>query len=127
MTPKNFQNLITKRIIALTILVLIATTMCELATLHWFAELFSHFTPYYAVFTLFCVLGLALLRSWRWTAVAIALLLWNGTPLVRALLPEDAPATIATTRQFTVFHFNVGLHHESPQRIMSYLARHARD
>lgn len=127
MTNKNFQYHLAKRIIALTMLVLIATALSAMATAHWFAELFSHFTPYYAVFALFCVLGLALLRSWRWTAVAIALVLWNGTPLVRALLPKDAPATIATTRQFTVFHFNVGLHHESPQRIMSYLARHARE
>lgn len=127
MTNKNFQHHLAKRIIALTMLVLIATALSAMATAHWFAELFSHFTPYYAVFALFCVLGLALLRSWRWTVVAIALVLWNGTPLVRALLPKDAPATIATTRQFTVFHFNVGLHPESPQRIMSYLARHARE
>jgi endonuclease/exonuclease/phosphatase (EEP) superfamily protein YafD len=125
MTPKNFKHHLAKRIIALTILVLIATTLSELAMLHWFAELFSHFKPHYTVFALFCVLGLALLRSWRWAAVAIALALWNSTPLMRTLLPEDEPATIATARQFTIFHFNVGLHHKSPQRIMSYLAQHA--
>jgi endonuclease/exonuclease/phosphatase (EEP) superfamily protein YafD len=127
MTFKNFQHHLAKRIITLIIFVLVATILSTLSTVHWFAELFSHFTPYYAVFALFCAFGLALLHSWRWAAVAIALLLWHSTPLVRALLPEDTPTKIATTRQFTVFHFNVGLHHESPQRIMSYLAQHARE
>jgi endonuclease/exonuclease/phosphatase (EEP) superfamily protein YafD len=127
MTTNNFQHHLTKRIVTLTMLVLIATILSALSTVYWFAELFSHFIPYYAVFALFCTFGLALLHSWRWTAVAIALLLWNSTPLVRALLPEDTPTTFATTRQFTVFHFNVSLHHESPQRVMSYLARHARE
>ena len=93
MTNKNFQHHLAQRIIALTILVLIATALSALATMHWLAELFSHFTPYCAVFALFCVLGLALLRSWRWAAMAIALVLWNGTPL--ALYAVHAPPPIS--------------------------------
>ena len=106
-------------------LLLAATVFAALATQHWFAELFSHFTPHYSVFALLCLLGLALLRVWRWAAVACALVLWNGYPVARALLNSEAPAA-ATSRQFTVFHFNVGLHHEQPGRITSFLQRRAK-
>lgn len=132
MTPTTFQQRIAKRFIALTVLLLIATAFAALATLHWFAELFSHFTPHLCIFALLCLLGLAALRTWRWAALALALVLWNGYPVARALLPaQTAEAAEAVkgdaTRKFTVFHFNVGLNHEQPQRIVSYLQRRAKD
>ncbi len=116
---------ITRRFVVLVVLLLIATTLSALATLHWFAELFSHFQPHYLVFALFCLLGLALLRAWRWAVLACALVLWNGYPVARALLQDAAPPA-AASRQFTVFHFNVGLNHEQPGRIVSYLQRRAK-
>ena len=126
MTPTNFRQGVAKRFIVLTVLLLIATVFSALATLHWFAELFSHFTPHYAVFALFGLLGLVLLRQWRWAALALALALWNGYPVARALMPAQT-AEANTSRKFTVFHFNAGLTHEQPQRIVSYLQRRAND
>ncbi len=126
MTPATLQQRIAKRLIALTVLLLIATAVAALATLHWFAELFTHFTPHLCVFALLCLLGLAVLRFWRWAALALALVLWNGYPVARALMSAQAPEQHAT-RQFTVFHFNVSLNHEQPQRIVSYLQRRAKE
>ena len=125
MAQTSFKQGIAKRFRTLTVLLLVATVFAALASHHWFAELFSHFAPHYSVFALLCLLGLALLRAWRWAAVACALVLWNGYPVARALMNSEAPAA-ATSRQFTVFHFNVGLHHEQPGRITSYLQRRSK-
>jgi len=125
MAPVSFRQGIRKRFVALTILLLIATTCVALAPYHWFAELFSHFTPHYAVFALLCLLGLLLVRAWRWAALACALLLYNGYPVARALLHDNTPP-VAVTRHVTVFHFNVGLNHEQPGRISSFLRRRAK-
>ncbi|MEQ1775878.1 MAG: endonuclease/exonuclease/phosphatase family protein [Burkholderiales bacterium] len=124
MQPASIQQKIAKRFIALTVLLIIATIFAVLAKLHWFLELFSHFTPHYFVLSLFCLLGLVLLRAWRWAALACLLALWNGYPVARVFLQDDAPPA-ASVRPFTVFHFNVGLHHEQPARIVSYLQRRA--
>jgi endonuclease/exonuclease/phosphatase (EEP) superfamily protein YafD len=126
MTPVNFQQRIAKRFIALTVLLAIATTFAALATFHWFLELFSHFAPHYFVLALFCLLGFVLLRAWRWAALACVLALWHGYPVACVFLNDEVPPAIVT-RQFTVFHFNVGLHHEQPSRIVSYLQRREKD
>lgn len=65
-----------------------------------------------------------MLRARRWAALAFALVLCNGYPVARTLLRNDAPPNTAS-RHFTVFHFNVGLHHVQPNRISSYLQRRA--
>jgi endonuclease/exonuclease/phosphatase (EEP) superfamily protein YafD len=122
----SFQQKVAKRYIALAVLLLIATLFSALATQHWLLELFSHFRPHYTMFALFCLVGLALLRAWRWAVLACVLVLWNGYPVACALM-QDATPPSATSRQFTVFHFNVGMHHEQPQRITSYLQRRSKD
>ena len=120
-----FRHGVTRRLAMLTGLLLTATLCAALATQWWFFELFSHFAPHYCVFAFLCFMGLAITRAWRWAAVAFALVLWNGYPVARALLQNEPPPT-AATRQFTVFHFNVGLHHEQPGRVSSYLLRRAK-
>jgi endonuclease/exonuclease/phosphatase (EEP) superfamily protein YafD len=122
---RAFRQGITRRLSMLTVMLLIATLCAALATQWWFFELFSHFAPHYAVFALICLAGLALTHAWHWAAVALALVLWNAYPVVRALLHDDAPPA-AATRQFTVFHLNVGLHHEQPGRVSSFLLRRAK-
>ncbi len=125
MAPREYKQRIAKRFIALTLLVALVTGCAALASLHWFAELFSHFRPHYTVFALLCVLGLAALRVWRWAALASALALWNGYPVAQMWLQEQPPAA-AVSHPITVFHFNVGLHHEQPGRVSSYLRRRAK-
>jgi endonuclease/exonuclease/phosphatase (EEP) superfamily protein YafD len=115
-----------RRFAVLTVLLALATLLAAGAAWHWFAELFTHFTPHYAVFALLFTAAFALLRAWRWAALALVLALWNGYPVMRALLHDDAP-TPAAQRQFTVFHYNVSLHHEDPRRITSYLRRGAKE
>ncbi|HTD90389.1 MAG TPA: endonuclease/exonuclease/phosphatase family protein [Burkholderiales bacterium] len=126
MAEATLQHRIPKRFIVLTILFAIATLFSELATQHWILELFSHFAPYYAVATLLCALALALLGAWPWMAFALALALWNGYPAAQVLLRDSAPFAPGL-RQFTVFHFNAGLQHGEPNRIVSYLRNHAKE
>ncbi len=117
---------IPKRFMILTVLLLVATVFSAMGTLHWTLELFTHFKPYYALACLLCALALLLLQAWRWMAVALVLALWNGYPVAHLLLQTRA-APAKTARQLTVFHFNVGRLHEQPNRIVSYLQRHAKE
>jgi endonuclease/exonuclease/phosphatase (EEP) superfamily protein YafD len=126
MAQATFHQRLAVRFKSLTALFGIATLCATLATQHWFLELFSHFAPHYFVFALFCTLGLVWLRIWRWAVAACALVFWNGYPVARALLQERASPAVVS-QQFTVFHFNVGLNHEQPQRIVSFLQRRAND
>jgi endonuclease/exonuclease/phosphatase (EEP) superfamily protein YafD len=126
MTPTSFRKGVVRRFNVLTVLLLAATVFSAAAPLHWFLELFSHFAPHYTVFALLCLLAFALLRSWRWAALAGALALWNGYPVARLLLQGETPAVTAA-RQITVFHFNASLNHEQPQRITSYLLRQSKN
>ena len=126
MAQASFRKGAARRFIALTVLLFAATVCAALATWHWFLELFSHFTPQYFVFALLLAAGLLLLRAWRWAALAVALALWNGYPIAQMFAPVRTPEVHAT-RTFSVFHFNVSLNHERPQRIVSHLRRKADD
>ncbi len=122
---------IPKRFKILTVLLLIATVLSALGTFHWVAELFSHFRPYYALLGLLCCVALLLLQAWRWMALALLLALWNAYPVAQLWLQGSASAaasakTAKTTKQLTVFHFNVGRLHEQPSRVTSYLQKHAK-
>jgi endonuclease/exonuclease/phosphatase (EEP) superfamily protein YafD len=124
----SFQQKVAKRLMALTLLLLAATVFSALTAQHWFLELFSHFTPHYFVLAFLCLPAFAVLRAWRWAALACALALWNGYPVARALLQHGAPATNPSpARHFTLFHFNVSMDHERPARITSYLLRRAKE
>ena len=125
MGAANLPQRIVKRFAILTTLLLIATVSAALSAQFWFLELFSHFTPHYVIAALLCTLALAMLGAWRWTALALALTLWNGYPVAQALMHDAAPSA-RTTQPFTVFHFNAGLHHEQPYRIVSFLQRRAK-
>lgn len=127
-TQLRTQLRVTKRFALLTLLLLLATVFAALARLHWSLELFTHFTPYYALAAAVCAVVLALLGAWRWLILALALLLWNVFP-VAALLLQQAPAAAnpGGAGRLTVFHFNVGLNHEQHERIVSYLQRRAKE
>ncbi len=125
MALASYQHRIAKRFGILTIL-LLGATLCAAAAAHfWVFELFSHFMPYYAVAALLVALGLGLLGAWRWMMLALALALWNGIP-VAMMLTRSATPPAKAARTLTVFHFNVGVHHEQPSRIVSYLQSHSR-
>ena len=125
---QDFRAGIGKRLTLLAIMLLLATLCAAVAPHFWLFELFSHFTPYYFLFAMLCTLGLVLTRTWRWAAVVLALAMWNGYPVMRMMLQEhqmNTPAANAA-RHITVFHFNVGLHHEQPGRVGSFLRRRAK-
>lgn len=121
-TAGTIRRQIVRRFIVLTVLLAGATLAAAGASLHWFAELFTHFAPHYGVFALLFTAVFVLLRTWRWAAFAVVLALWNGYPVALALAPASGPPQHAE-RKFTVFHFNVGLHHEDPRRVTTYLLR----
>lgn len=126
MTTDNLGQKIAKRFKVLAVLLALATLAAAGATLHWFAELFTHFRPHYSLFALLFAGIFLLLRTWRWSAFTVALAFWNGYPVAQALLhdePSVAPSLASSSRQFTVFHFNVGLHHEDPRRVATHLRR----
>jgi endonuclease/exonuclease/phosphatase (EEP) superfamily protein YafD len=126
MALASYQVRIAQRFSIVTVLLLSVTVFSLLATQYWFFELFSHFTPLYALLALLVALALGALAAWRWMALALAIALWNGYPVVQALTGAAAPRAGAA-RAFTVFHFNVGLQHEQTSRIVSYLQRRAKD
>ena len=125
MAIASYQVRIARRIAVLTALLLIVTVLSALASQHWLFELFSHFTPYYAVFALLCALTLGLMGAWRRMTFALALAVWNGYPPAHMLMQGGAPAGKPPVGQFTVFHFNVGVTHEQPSRVANYLQRNA--
>jgi vancomycin resistance protein VanJ len=119
----TFQQKIARRFIALTVLLTIATLLAALASLHWFLELFTHFTPWYAVGALMFALTLALLRAWRWAALAFVLAVWNTYPIANLLLQENPTTPTSATNRFTVFHFNANFENINPRTIVSHVRR----
>lgn len=127
MAIASYQDRITRRLIILALLLLVATLLAALANQYWVFELFTHFTPLVAVAAFLCALMLALMGAWRWMLFALALALWNGLAPAQMLLGSPPSGSQgAVPRQFTVFHLNVGLHHEQPSRITTYLQRRAK-
>lgn len=124
-SPRPLRQRVGQRFKLLTILLLLATAFGALANHYWLLELFSHFKPQYALISLLCTVGLVLAREWRWTALALTMALWNGYPVLSTLFNGAVTAT-AVSRHVTVFHFNVGLNHEQPGRIASFLRRRAK-
>lgn len=110
----------------LTVLLLVASLLAAASALHWFLELFSHFTPHYAFIALLLVLALTLARAWRWVVLACVLALWNGYPVARLLLDSPAATAADKPNKFTVFHFNANLDNTDPLRIATHLARNAK-
>lgn len=122
------QQRITKRFVMLSVLLLVVTLFAAAAPLAWWLELFSHFTLFYTIGALLCTVALALLGAWRWMLLALALALWHGFPLAQTLFFNTPPTTtVKNSGRLTVFHFNVGVGHEQPQRILSYLQRRAKE
>jgi endonuclease/exonuclease/phosphatase (EEP) superfamily protein YafD len=128
MAIASYPVRIAKRLAIVTVLLLAATLLAALASFYWLFELFSHFKLFYAVGALLCAAGLALMGAWRWMALALLLALWNGYAPANQLWPGGGAAAAKPARagQLTVFHFNVGLHHEQPSRVVSYLQRNAK-
>ena len=85
------KNYLTRRLSALAWLALAALIIGQLGALHWLAELFSHFVPYYAA--VFILAALCLRHRWRylWAALALVLTGWMLWPF--RLDPADAAAT----------------------------------
>ena len=121
--PTTLPQKIARRFIALTVLLTIATTFSALSSLHWFPELFSHFTPWYAAGALLFTIMLLLLRAWRWALVACALALWNMYPVAQLLWREMPAVPAAAANRLTVFHFNAHFQHADQRLIVSHLRR----
>lgn len=85
------KTYLTRRLHNLAWLALAAFGIGQLGTLHWLAELFSHFVPYYAA--VFALTALLLPGRWRylWAALTLALGLWLFAPY-----RLDAPSDNAT-------------------------------
>ncbi|WP_314910262.1 endonuclease/exonuclease/phosphatase family protein [Cardiobacterium hominis] len=85
------KTYLARRLQTLAWLTLAAFVIGQLGTLHWFAELFSHFVPHYAA--VFALAALCLHNRWRylWAAWALALTAWTLWPPV--LDPPDKAAT----------------------------------
>jgi len=125
MAKKDTQHQFARRFVILTVLLAIATLLATLAPLHWFAELFSHFKPHYAVAGLIFALALAMARRPLWAALALALMLWNGYPVARLLLkvPPPAASTSAGANRITLFQFNAHFENADLRRLTTHLLR----
>lgn len=85
------KNYLSRRLAAFAWLALAALIIGQLGALHWLAELFSHFVPYYAA--VFILAALCLRHRWRylWATLALALTCWMLWPF--RLDPADAAVT----------------------------------
>ena len=95
------KNYLTRRLSALAWLALAALIIGQLGALHWLAELFSHFVPYYAA--VFILAALCLRHRWRylWAALALVLtgwMLWPFRVLYAAHPPPPINADLARAR-----------------------------
>jgi len=113
-----------RRIALLVGLIGLASVLAELAPLHWFLELFSHFATHYAILALAAALVLGALRRWRWTALALGVACWNSVVVAQSLSPSARP-TAHDAQRLTILHFNVGVGHRDPRRVMDYVLAHA--
>ncbi|MBM3344796.1 MAG: endonuclease/exonuclease/phosphatase family protein [Betaproteobacteria bacterium] len=120
------QRRIAQRFGLLTVLVLIATLACGMATWYWVFELATHFTPAYCLVALLCAVVLGLIGAWRWMLLALALTAWHGFALAQVLLPAHPAGGGTSAQRLSVMHFNVNVRHGEPNRIVTYLQRNAK-
>lgn len=87
----------------------------------WWAELFSHFVPHYAVAGL--VLGVVCtVRRRPWAAAgALAIALVQIVSLMPLWSPPPAEAGAAHLRRLTILQLNVNAYHPDPRRVVEWL------
>lgn len=87
--------------------------------LHWFLDLTSHFVAFYAAAAFIALLYFAMTRAWRWTALALVLLLLN----LSAVLPwyVGAPPTESDGPTITVLMANVHTSNIAHEKFLSLI------
>jgi len=87
MLNKNFLTAIGKRFLILGWFALATMFIGQLGKWHWFAELFSHFTPYYTVcFFLACFAATHLWQRLFFITITLACTVWLCTPIPKLWL-----------------------------------------
>src|SRR5688572_24179736 len=117
---------IARRLPSLLILTAAATVCAALSTLHWFLELFSHFTPYYVVAALALAAAFFALGRKRYASASLALAIVDVAMLSVNATPPSQPSQAALGKTLTVFHFNVGFRHTDLGRVVEHLLANAK-
>ncbi len=98
---------------------LAACSVCAwLGQTHWFAELFTHFTPHYVAAGLALAAALLVLRSFAWAALPGALAAIHAFAV---LSWTDAHGTPAAADEIVVVQLNVRFDHQDPARVTRWL------
>ncbi|PIE82651.1 MAG: endonuclease [Cardiobacteriales bacterium] len=112
------RRFISRRLHILAILSLLALIAGQFGAYHWFAELFSHFLPYYTFIFLLATIASSGYKRWIWLACTLGSVLWLMQPLTwwQRHAAHDAPDNSAT-----LIWYNINLHNPAATEESAYL------
>lgn len=102
-------------------LALAALVLPALGRWFWWADLFSHFVPHYAVLALGLTIALAVCRRRVLAACALAIFIVEIARLVPLWAPLTAEARATDAARLTIVQFNVRIKHRDPQRVIEWI------
>lgn len=105
----------------LLILILAASSALPfLGHWHWLADLFAHFVPHYLAAGTILIVALVWTRRYGWTAVAAAIVLWNGSLLSPYLLPQRS-GLVGNGASLKLLQFNMSRNNPVPLATLGYV------
>lgn len=114
-----------RRLALLLVLIAAATSCAAAASLHWFLELFSHFTPHGAAAALGLALAFFALKAPRWAIAAVIVAAANILIIAQNYVAPKTPDPAAAGARLGILHFNVGFRHAEPRRVVDYVLSQA--
>lgn len=117
-----------QRLVALTVLLLIASVLPQLGKWHWFADLFSHFAGHYVLIAIVLSIDLVRAREIRWLPLVACVMVIQVPQLLPywTTLEREDPVQEAT-EHMRVVHFNVNKQNPDPDAVVNWLEGEAHD
>jgi endonuclease/exonuclease/phosphatase (EEP) superfamily protein YafD len=102
-----------------------ASVCAAAASLHWFLELFSHFTPHYALGALALAAVFLFLKAPRWAAAGAVVAGANIVLIAYNFVPPATADRNAAGARLAILHLNVGFRNAQPRLAVDYMLAHA--
>ena len=118
----------TQRLVALTVLLAIASIVPQLGKWHWFADLFSHFAGHYVLIALVLSFDLVRTRQLRWLPLLVCVIVMQAPQLLPYwTMPEHERKVHKDTEHIRILHFNVKKQNPDPDAIVTWLQNEMHD